>query len=92
MSLLSLKIHIQSKFLLMVAMRIAPVEDIKQEPVQRLKVEQPIIDDPSGDYVHSQIPDATATVTKTETGYDIDWVMKLNHLLVKMQQINTSIF
>ena len=34
---------------------------------------EPIIDDPSGDYVHSQFPDATATVTKTDKGYDIDW-------------------
>ena len=45
---------------------IAPVEDIKQEPVSETKVEQPIIDDPQrrSDYVHSQIPNATATVTK----------------------------
>ncbi|HNA22426.1 MAG TPA: hypothetical protein PLN40_13550, partial [Agitococcus sp.] len=44
----------------------------KDEPIVT-KVEQPIIDDPSGDYVHSQFPDATATVTKTDKGYDIDW-------------------
>ena len=52
---------------------IAPVEDIKQEPVSETKVEQPIVDNLSGDYAHSQFPDATATVTKTEKGYDINW-------------------
>lgn len=50
-----------------------PIEEVKQEPVSETKVEQPIIDDLSGDYVHSQFPDATATVTKTEKGYDADW-------------------
>ena len=30
-------------------------------------------DDITGQYTHSQFPDATATVTKTDKGYDIDW-------------------
>ena len=58
---------------------IAPVEEVKSvvqqearvEPKQEAAPEQ--TDDITGQYTHSQFPDATATVTKTDKGYDIDW-------------------
>ena len=61
----------------------------KDEPIVT-KVEQPIIDDPSGDYFHSQFPDATATVTKTDKGYDIDWGDEVESFTGKNAAIKTQ--
>jgi hypothetical protein len=38
-----------------------------------IDTEQQATDDITGQYTHSQFHDATATVTKTDKGYDVDW-------------------
>ena len=58
---------------------IAPVEKaepvVQQEAKAELKQEAvpEQADDITGQYTHSQFHDATATVTKTDKGYDVDW-------------------
>ncbi len=47
---------------------IAPVEAVTQEQVNT-QADDALV----GDYAHTQLPDAVATVSKTEKGYDINW-------------------
>ena len=51
---------------------IVPKVEIEQQATTQEPVVEQSVEDITGEYVHLN-SDATATVTKTDKGYDIDW-------------------
>ncbi len=64
---------------------IAPVEAVTQEQVNT-QADDTLV----GDYAHTQLPDAVATVSKTDKGYDVDWGDEVESFTGKNAAENTQ--